>query len=377
MARKRANGEGTIRKRPNGKWEARYSINGKRYSIYGNSQTEVRKKLTEATSTIDHGDYLEDSDMTVGQWLQIWHRDFLGNVKSSTSANYDMIIRRHINPTLGNVKLSELKTIMIQRLYNMKRESGLNPKTIKNIHGCLHKALDIALRLEYISKNPSSNCILPRIEQTEIHPLDTPDLSKLLQVLKGHEHEALILTAIFTGLRSGELLGLTWDCVDFENGLIRVTKQLAQPRKKGEKVHFASLKNDKPRTITPAPTVLQILKKHKLEQNMQRLAAGPAWDDGGFPNLVFTHPDGSHLSQASVWKILQKVLKAAGLEAHRFHDLRHTYVVNAFRAGDDVKTVQQNAGHYSAAFTLDRYAHVTATMKKESANRMEQFIASL
>ena len=377
MARKRANGEGTIRKRPNGKWEARYSINGKRYSIYGNSQTEVRKKLTEATSTIDHGDYLEDSDMTVGQWLLIWHRDFLGNVKSSTSANYDMIIRRHINPTLGNVKLSELKTIMIQRLYNMKRECGLNPKTIKNIHCCLHKALDIALRLEYISKNPSSNCILPRIEQTEIHPLDTPDLSKLLQVLKGHEHEALILTAIFTGLRSGELLGLTWDCVDFENGLIRVTKQLAQPRKKGEKVHFASLKNDKPRTITPAPTVLQILKKHKLEQNMQRLAAGPAWDDGGFPNLVFTHPDGSHLSQASVWKILQKVLKAAGLEAHRFHDLRHTYVVNAFRAGDDVKTVQQNAGHYSAAFTLDRYAHVTATMKKESANRMEQFIASL
>ena len=110
---------------------------------------------------------------------------------------------------------------------------------------------------------------------------------------------------------------------------------------------------------------------------MQRLAIGPAWDDGRFPNLVFTHPDGSHLSQASVWKILQKVLKAAGLEAHRFHDLRHTYVVNAFRAGDDVKTVQLNAGRYSAALTLDRYAHVTATMKRESANRMEQFIASL
>lgn len=106
---------------------------------------------------------------------------------------------------------------------------------------------------------------------------------------------------------------------------------------------------------------------------MQRLAADRAWDDGGFP----THPDGSHLSQASVWKILQMVLKAAGLESHRFHDLRHTYVVNAFRAEDDVKTVQQNAGHYCAAFTLDRYAHVTATMKKESADRIEQFITSL
>ena len=83
------------------------------------------------------------------------------------------------------------------------------------------------------------------------------------------------------------------------------------------------------------------------------------------------------MSQATVWKILQKVLQGAGLESHRFHDLRHTYVVNAFRAGDDVKTVQQNAGHYSAAFTLDRYAHVTGTMKRESADRMQNFINAL
>lgn len=185
------------------------------------------------------------------------------------------------------------------------------------------------------------------------------------------------MTAIFTGLRSGELLGLTWDCVDFENGMIMVSKQLAQPRKKGEVFRFAPLKNNKPRTITPASTVFQILRRHKQSQTMQRLAIGPAWNDGGFPNLVFTHPDGSHLSQPTLWKILQKVLAAAGLDAHRFHDLRHTYVVNAFRAGDDVKTVQQNAGHYSAAFTLDRYAHVTATMQKESAERMEQFISTL
>ena len=93
--------------------------------------------------------------------------------------------------------------------------------------------------------------------------------------------------------------------------------------------------------------------------------------------FVFTHPDGSHMSQPTVWKILQKVLEGASIESHRFHDLRHTYVVASIMAGDDVKTIQQNAGHYSSAFTLDRYAHVTATMQRESANRMEQFIASL
>lgn len=95
-----------------------------------------------------------------------------------------------------------------------------------------------------------------------------------------------------------------------------------------------------------------MLKKHKEEQEAQRKALGPAWNDGGFPNLVFTHPDGSHLSQPTAWKILHKILVAAGIDAHRFHDLRHTYVVSSIMAGDDIKTIQQNAGHYSSAFTL-------------------------
>ena len=235
----------------------------------------------------------------------------------------------------------------------------------------------MAVRIGYLEKNPSSACILPTVRQAEIHPLDTPDLRILMNSIHGDEYEALILTAIFTGMRSGELLGLTWDCIDFENGIIRVVKQLVQPRKKGRNYSFGTPKNGKGRTLTPAPFVMDVLKAHKKAQELQKSSAGPAWDDGGFPNLVFTHPDGSHLSQPTVWKELQKALKKAGLENHRFHDLRHTYVVNAFRAGDDVKTVQQNAGHYSAAFTLDRYAHVTETMRKESADRMQSFIQAL
>ena len=377
MARKRANGEGSIRKRADGNWEARYTADGKRHSIYGRTQSEVRKKLAEVTITIDHGDYTEDSGLTLGQWMKMWHRDFLGNVKLGTADSYEMQMRVHILPTLGEIKLSALRTPMIQRLYNRKLEEGLSPKSIKNMHGCLHKALDIAVRIGYLYKNPSSNCILPRIEMAEIHPLDTPELSKLLTALKGSEHEALIVTAIFTGLRSGELIGLTWDCVDLENGLIRVTKQLVQPRRKGEVYRFQSLKNNKPRTITPAPFVIQLLKRHKAEQAANRLKAGPAWNDGGFPNLVFTEPNGKHLRQWTVCRTLQQILEDNGLEKHRFHDLRHTYVVNSIRAGDDVKTIQMNAGHYSSAFTMDRYAHVTTTMQRESANRMQAFYEAL
>ncbi len=198
-----------------------------------------------------------------------------------------------------------------------------------------------------------------------------------MKYLEGHEHEALFKTALFTGMRSGELLGLTWDCVDFEVGVIHVKKQLLQPRKKGGAFKFGTLKNDKPRTIAPAPFIMEVLKEHKKFQEQQRMEAGDVWNDGGFPDLVFTHADGSHLSQPTVWKILQKVLTGAGIEHHRFHDLRHTFAVSSLRAGDDVKTLQENMGHFTAAFTLDRYAHVTETMKRESANRMQAFIEAL
>ena len=338
MAKKRANGEGNLRKREDGKgWEARYyDLKGKRHSVYGKSQKEVRKKLEEALDAMNSDNSLEESDTTVSQWLKIWVRDFLGNVKQGTADNYEMLMRVHIIPTLGEIKLIELKTSVIQRLYNQKLVEGLSPKTIKNIHGCLHKALDIAVKIDYLHKNPSSACILPRVMKPEIHPLDTPELTKLMEVIPGEEYEALITAAIFTGMRSGELLGLTWDCVDFENGLIRVVKQLIQPRKKGEVFRFGTLKNEKPRTLSPAPFVMQMLKDHKKQQQLHRLEIGPAWNDGGFPNLVFTHANGSHLSQPTVWKELQKVLKKAGLDSHRFHDLRHP----------DVKQATKNYGRF-------------------------------
>ena len=380
MAKKRASGEGNLRKREdrNG-WEARYyDAKGNRHSVYGKTQAEVRKRLAEAVKKEEEKDSaLEEEDLTVGQWLAIWQRDFLGNVKPGTMISYETQIRVHILPALGEIKLTALRTPVVQRLYNQILAKGLSPKTIKNIHGCLHRALDIAVRVGYLTKNPTSACVLPTVRQAEMQPLDTPDLKKLLEALRGEEYEAIITTALFTGMRSGELLGLTWDCIDFSNGIIRVTKQLLQPRRKGRPFAYGTPKNGKGRTLTPAPFVMSVLSEHKKAQDLQRQAVGPAWDDGGFPNLVFTHPDGSHLSQPTVWKALQKILKKAGLERHRFHDLRHTYVVNAFRAGDDVKTVQQNAGHYSAAFTLDRYAHVTETMRRESADRMQNFFEAL
>lgn len=173
-------------------------------------------------------------------------------------------------------------------------------------------------------------------------------------------------------VRLSELLGLTWDCVG--PGTISISKQLARPDQR-EAGPFISPKNGKARTITPAPSVLAALKAQKRLQTAARIKAGPLWNNAY--NLVFTTETGEPFDQWRAESAFKSVLASAGLHDVRFHDLRHTYAVNALRAGDDIKTVQGNLGHASAAFTLDRYGHFTERMKQDSAARMEGFIKSV
>ena len=392
--RKRANGEGSMRKRSNGTWEARITlgvdpVTGKLISksVYGRTQKEVREKMKALQTAGQQAgtppaagsvpDAPEQKEMTVGEWLDTWLKEYLVDVKPGTYINYESVTRLFLKPIFGKIPLSQLRTPMIQRFYNHLRDENRSPKYIKNIHGIFHRALDMAVRVEYLQRNPSSACILPKVVEKPVTPLDIPEQKRLFAALKGNRFEALFLTAVFTGMRVGEIIGLTWDCVDFEHGVIRVEKQLVQTRVKGQKYVFGTLKNGKTRIITPAPFILEVLKAHQAAQRQQKKAAADLWNEGDFPNLVFTHADGSHYSQPTIWKELQDILTAAGLEHHRVHDLRHTFAVNSIIAGDDIKTLQENMGHYSAAFTLDRYGHVTDTMRRESANRMQAFIEKM
>ena len=208
-----------------------------------------------------------------------WRRDYTLNIKQSTAVYYDQLLNTHIIPTLGDIALQALHAPAIQHMYNEKLQNGLSAKSIKNLHGCLHKALDVAVRIGYLPRNPSNGCILPRVEQKEIHPIDLPDLKKLLSSLKGEEYEALIIVAIFTGMRSGELLGLTWDCIDFEKSTVTLYRQLASERKRGGGYVFAPLKNSKTRSFMVAPDVLATLKRIRKEQREKKLLAGGAWQN--------------------------------------------------------------------------------------------------
>lgn len=378
-----AQGAGTIRQRKDGRWEARYTVGrdpgtGKQIqrSVYGATQQEVRKKLAQATTALDSGTYKEPCKMTVGEWLDVWARDYLGGVKPFTVVSYTGHIKNHIKPALGSVRLETLNAHTIQRLYNglssgQNGKTGLSPKTVKNIHGVLHKALQQAVKVGYIRFNPADACELPRVVRKELKPLDEEESKAFLKAIQGHRFEVLYTVTLFTGMREGEALGLAWDCVDFERGTLLINKQLQREKKKNAQYLLVPTKNGKSRTITPAPWVMKLLRTQRARQAEQQLRAGPLWEDSG---LVFTNALGGHLAEYLVYRDFKKLAASIGCPDARFHDLRHSYAVAAIRSGDDIKTVQGNLGHATAAFTLDVYGHVTDQMKKDSAARMEAYI---
>ena len=200
-------------------------------------------------------------------------------------------------------------------------------------------------------------------------------VSEFLEAIKGDPFEYLYFVDLFTGMRQAEIIGLTWSCVDFDKGIIRIEKQLRKNHSGGSKYEFSSLKNGKTRVITPAPMVFDVLRKVKAEQSKWKLKAGEAFNNEW--NLVFTNELGEHLCSVTVYNHLKKILESIGLKDIRFHDLRHSFATISLQNGDDIKTVSENLGHATVAFTLDVYGHVTEKMRKDSADRMQAYIESL
>ena len=393
MARKRntrgAQGGGTIRQRKDGRWEARYTVGrdpgtGKQVqrSVYGATQQEVRKKLAQAVASLDNGNYFEPSKMTLARWVEIWLSEYMGDKKFLTVKHYKAQCKTHIVPSLGAVKLSELTTPQIQAFYNRLLRDGMAPKSVRNIHGILTKCLSTAVSVEYIRDNPASRATLPRVEKKEIHPLTDEQVKGFLRVSAGDEYEILLKVILFTGLREAEAIGLTWDCIDFKAGTMKICKQLQKRPLADGGFTFAPLKNDKTRILCPAPFVMELLERRKREQAAQRLKAGELWEGWQTAEeqksaLVFTTAAGGNLSPQTVYNHYKKLAVQIGAPDSRVHDLRHTFAVLSLQNGDDVKTVQGNLGHATAAFTLDVYGHVSERMKEDSAARMQKYITNL
>lgn len=385
--KKNAQGAGTIRKRADGRWEARYTTgfdpaSGRQSqrSIYGKTQKDVRERLRAVTAEIDCGAYQDPSKLTVGEWLDTWLAEYTGSTKPHTKKSYEATIENHIKPILEKKRLQELTPVHIQqfvnRLENHKdKRKPLNPKTVKNIHGVLHSALQQAFRIGYLKANPASLTILPKRTKAEITPLQDEQVSQFLCAIKGHPFENVYLVDLFTGIRQSEIIGLKWNDVDFEHGSITIRRQLQFVGSKYGGYRFTTPKNNKSRQIVPAKFVMDVLHSQKRRQAEMKLAIGSAWSNS--ENLVFTNELGTHLKHDLIYRRLKRIFAQMGVPKLRFHDLRHSYAVLSIQAGDDIKTVQENLGHYSAAFTLDVYGHVTDHMKRDSSERMDRYIHAL
>ncbi len=392
-ATKNAKGGGTIRKRSDGRWEARYTLGidpktGKQIqkSVYGKTQKEVRQKLTAITAEIDDGTYIPPDKTTVEQWLTIWLKEYMGDKKYGTVRNYKNVCKYHIIPYIGRYRLSELKPYTIQALYNRlgREEDGkkaLSPKTIHNVHGVLSKALNQAVWNEMIRSNPAQLTTRPRKTRKEITTLSDEQIQKFGALVEQDSYRAILKFILFSGVRESEAIGLTWDCIDFDRGTIRIYRQMLKRTKEAGGYTLASLKNDKERLLTPPPMLMTMLKEQKMEQVERRMKAGPAWRGWNSVEeqktwFVFTTEFGDHYCPQTVYAHFKKIARQIGAEKANVHSLRHTYAVLCLQNGDDVKTVQSNLGHATAAFTLDVYGHVSEKMKQDSAERMEAYMRS-
>ena len=402
---KKENGAGSIRKRKDGTWEGRYCAGtnpgtGKpiRKSIYGKTQKEVRERLTKITAELDDGIFIEPSKITLGQWLDTWLKDYTKDIKPLTRKTYTAQVNTHIKPGLGAVKLQSLTVPQIQAFYNELGRTGrtierkdkktgkvtvttvpLATKSIRNIHGVLTKALHKAVEVDYLKTNPADRVSLPRIDKKEINPLDDAQLADFYKAAGDDEYRYLLRILPFTGLREAEATGLTWDCVDFDKGTITVKQQLIKLPASAGGFTIAKTKNDKTRVVRPADMVMTLLKEREREQLEQRLKAGELWTGWQSERerktaLVFTTATGNNLSPQTVYNHAKKVLARVGAGDRCVHDLRHTYAVISLQNGDDIKTVQGNLGHATAAFTLDVYGHVSEKMKENSAARMSEYM---
>lgn len=370
MPRRRGNGEGTIYQRKNGTWAGLLTIgrdeNGKlkRLSFSGRTRKEVAEKLAKAKAELQQGTFVEPNKLTLGDWLDVWLKEYKKpTLRPEVFDTYEMIIRVHLKPALGSVLVQALRPEMVQRLYNEKAASGLSPATVRKIHQVLHGALKQAVRNQLVTRNVSEATTLPKAGQTrEVRALTLEEQEKFLKALEGNRLEVAFKVLLGTGLRRGELLGLTWRDVNLTNGTITVRQSLI--RAKGKLVIQDPKTKTSKRTIPLPDDLVAELKAHRARQAQEKLFAGPAYEDN---NLVFANELGQPLDPRSFNRWFYELRDKAGLPKDvNLHALRHTYATRLLERGVSLKVIQQLLGHSKFDVTADIYSHVAPELQREA-----------
>lgn len=378
MARKRKNGDGTIRQRADGRWEGRYVVGyddkgyPKTKNVLAKTKRECAEKLQKLKEEL--GGIKSDKvkpDMRFGDWLEYWYETHSKpKIRATTQLGYESRIRLHIAPEIGNTPLNKLTQNDLQQFYaRLKKDGrktlterfgeGLSDRMVRMCHATCRTALEKAVQEGLIRTNPAIGCKLPPKKAREMQVLDRDELQRFLIQAKAEGYYELFLLDLSTGLRRGELMALQWDDLDFETGVLNVNKQVYQVN--GELQFSEPKTKNSIRKIVLPPSVVEVLREYKKTVNSRWMFPSPVKED-------------CPLTPGVVRQRLQLILEHAGCKHVRFHDLRHTFATLALQNGMDVKTLSAMLGHVSAATTLDIYTHITDDMQRTAAANIDRGI---
>jgi integrase len=405
MAKRRANGEGTITKRADGRYQAAayvYRPDGTRVRkfVYGRTREDVGGKLTELQEKTRQGIPAATSAMAFGDYLTYWLATIApARLKPATLNSYEGLTRLYIKPALAKKKLNRLSPADI-RLFLAQFKNGClcclrgvdkarpvderhccavgrccerrpSARTVQYAHAVLRSALQQAVREELIVRNVARIVETPTVERQEVRPLDAAEARMLLRTARSHRLYALWLLLVSTGLRRGEVLGLTWSDIDLVNGQLRVRRNLQRIRRE---LIFGTPKTARSlRTISLPKRCVQALTEHQAAQEQERKVAGGKWKpvDEQPTGLVFTTATGRATDPRSLNRMLTVLCRDAKVRRVRVHDLRHTCASLLLAQGVDARTIMETLGHSTITMTLDTYAHVMQTTLQAAADRMD------
>lgn len=371
MAKKSGQNQGSVTKRRDGTYMVQLSVEGKRVTKYFRTMREANNWRIETLQKIQSGLFYAGPKLTLAKYLDEWIISRKDSIKPKTLLQYKSIIELHINPILGTKNINELKPADIQALYNSKIASGTGVRTVRLIHSVLHCALNHALKLGIIYRNPSDAIYKPKAIKNEMKILDENQVRSLLLAAKGKRLEALYKLAVTTGLREGEILGLKWSDLNWDTHQLNIQRQVQRVQKTG--LVFSDPKTAAGRRmILLGPGTVSSLKDHYKRQLFEREFMGKQWQDN---DLIFPSSHGSPLDPSNLLRQFKELLREANIPDIRFHDLRHTAASLMLKQGISIKVVQERLGHSDAAMTLNVYSHTIPGMQKEAAEKMDEITA--
>ena len=375
---------GHVRERSPGSWEIRYSLGtdpaaGKRRiittSVKGKREA-AEKELRRLLRTVDTGEHVDPTRMTVREWLTTWLAAIRVEISPKSHERYAEIVENFLAPALGNLPIAKVTPVDIQKAYNNwatggrrdRKSGGLSPRTRRHIHRILRSSLSRAVEQQVIARNPADvfRKRLPKVERRELLTLSTEQSVQLLDGIRHTRTYWPALIALATGMRRGEILGLRWKNVDLEGGTVRVVESIEQTK---SGLRFKAPKSEKTRAITLPAFAIDELRRLKKQQAKELDMLGLR---SGGQTLVCGQADGQPLQPRSLTHEFTRLVgRLEDVPRVRFHDLRHSHATQMLLAGVHPKVAQERLGHSTITTTLDLYSHVTETMQSDAAVRLD------